>query len=542
MSDADQPQSSASSPSPTPRPVRWWPALLIVCLAIANLISIWFIRDLTRQDQIIRTLTTPLVALILLLIWCVFFSRLPKRIRLTAVGSVLGLLGVAAALFRHRGFTGDMLPIFEPRWTKPAYAPIVPAPALRETTSNVSTAASATSASDYPQFLGPNRNCIVSGPKLARDWIAQPPQKLWRQPIGTAWSAFAVSGQFAVTQEQRGEQELVTCYEFMTGKLLWAHADNVRYNTPIAGEGPRATPAISDNRVLAHGATGILNCLDLATGKLFWSKNVVADSRSLPSQWGMSSSPLIVDDLVVLNGGESEEAKRKRNEPTGPALLAYRLGDGELAWTSGTNDASYSSPFLASLAGARQVLSFNFNEISAHAPATGGLLWCHPWEPKNPHVAAPVVVSENRVLFSSGYGYGSELLEINMAEGGMLKAKQLWKSNRLKAKFNNLVLRDGFIYGLDDGILTCLDASDGSLKWKEGRYGHGQQILVGDLLLLLAENGEVLLIELSPRESRVLTRFAALGSKTWNPPALAGDLLLVRNDKEAACYRLPVVK
>ena len=280
MPESNQPQPPANTASPALRPIRWWPVILILCLAVANLIAIWFIRDLTRQDQIIRTITTALLALILLLLWCGFFSRLPKRVRLTAVGSVFGVLAVSAALFRIRGVSGDLLPILEPRWKKPAYAELPSPSPVPSVPATNQTAFATTGANDYPQFLGPNRNCIVSGPKLARDWTAQPPQKLWRQPIGTAWSAFAVAGQFAVTQEQRGEQELVTCYELTTGKLLWSHADSAHYHTTIAGEGPRATPTISGSRVFAHGATGILNCLDLATGRLLWTRNVLADSKS----------------------------------------------------------------------------------------------------------------------------------------------------------------------------------------------------------------------------------------------------------------------
>ena len=144
------------------------------------------------------------------------------------------------------------------------------------------------------------------------------------------------------------------------------------------------------------------------------------------------------------------------------------------------------------------------------------------------------------MLLSSGYGTGSELLQIKKAE--KWSASRLWKSIRLKAKFTNVVYRDGYIYGLDDGILVCLDAATGEQKWKDGRYGHGQVILTGNLLLVMAENGDVVLVEPVPQGHRELARFSALNGKTWNPPALAGELLVVRNDKEAACYRLPLAK
>ena len=154
----------------------------------------------------------------------------------------------------------------------------------------------------------------------------------------------------------------------------------------------------------------------------------------------------------------------------------------------------------------------------------------------------PVVIPGDRLLVSSGYGVGSELLQIQRDPAGALQATRIWKSTRLKAKFTDLIYRDGFIYGLDNGIMTCLDASSGEQKWKEGRFGHGQEILVGDVLLVTAESGEVILLDPTPQGLRELTRFSALRGKTWNPPALAGQCLLVRNDKEAACYRLPVAQ
>jgi len=133
-------------------------------------------------------------------------------------------------------------------------------------------------------------------------------------------------------------------------------------------------------------------------------------------------------------------------------------------------------------------------------------------------------------------------LQITRDEKGGFTVNRLWKTNRLKAKFNNLVTRNGYAYGLDDGILACLELATGEQKWKEGRYGHGQFILLRDVLLITAENGEVVLLDPVPSERRELTKFRALDGKTWNPPAMVGDLLLVRNDQEAACYRLPVTQ
>jgi outer membrane protein assembly factor BamB len=256
----------------------------------------------------------------------------------------------------------------------------------------------------------------------------------------------------------------------------------------------------------------------------------VQDNQSHVPDWGMSCSPLVTGGLVIVSAG----GKKDRS------LVAYRAETGEFVWGGGTHGAGYSSPLATTLAGVGQILIFNSGGVLAHDATDGKVLWKYPWPGGHPHVSTPIVLPEDRVLVSSGYGVGSELLKIAKDSAGQLSATRLWKSNRLKAKFANLVHHDGYIYGLDDGIMVCLDAATAEQKWKEGRYGHGQEILAGDLLLVMAETGEVILLEPTPKEPRELTRFAALHGKTWNPPALAGDFLLVRNDKEAACYRLPV--
>ncbi|MBI3852758.1 MAG: PQQ-like beta-propeller repeat protein [Verrucomicrobia bacterium] len=514
------------------RPIRKWPALVILLIGASAWIWVRFLQDVVNhQNQNIQTAQVVVFTLLALLIWCLFFSRLRWRIRLFVLGGVVGMICLTALLFRIRGVTGDLLPVLEWRWKRPIRSDLVAKqPAGTENANALQPESIAQTTNDYPQFLGPHRNCTVSGPPLARDWVATPPQVLWRQPIGTAWSGFAIAGNFAVTQEQRGEEEMVVAYELKSGKPIWSHADSAHYNTIIAGEGPRATPTIVSNRVYTLGATGILNCLDLLTGKPIWTKDIIKDNHSQVNGWGMSGSPLVFDKLVVASAGG----------PNDHSLVAYDKATGDFVWGGGSDGAGYSSPLLATLAGVPQVLIFNSSGIAAHEIAAGKILWEYPWPKGHPHISIPVLLPDARVLLSSGYGTGSELLQIKKEE--KWSAARIWKSIRLKAKFTNVVFRDGFIYGLDDGILVCLDAATGEQKWKEGRYGHGQVILVGALLLVMAENGDVVLIEPVPQEHRELTHFSALKGKTWNPPALAGDLLLVRNDKEAACYRLPLAR
>lgn len=509
------------------RPIRWWPIAIILVLAAGAVVWVWLSYGRQRQDRNIATAIIGIITLFLLLLWCLFLSRLRWRIRLGVFGGVLGLILLVMALFRFHGVTGDLVPVLQWRWERPSWT------SLAEPTKPVSSTAPAQPnqfTNDWPQFLGPNRNNKVEQPRLARDWKAQAPQRLWLQPVGAGWSGFAVVSSRAITQEQRGEDEAVVCYDVLSGAPLWSHAYPAHFQSPLGGEGPRATPTIAGQRVYTLGSTGVLNCLDLDTGRPLWTKDILRDNEAKVNEWGMSSSPLIVDDLVVVSAGG-------RNNRS---LVAYRAATGGFVWGAGTDGAGYSSPCLVTLAGVAQILIFNSGGVSAHDPATGTNLWKYHWPGGHPHVSTPVAIPDDRLLVSSGYGVGSELLRIQRDSTGVMSASRIWKSLRLKAKFTNLICRDGYIYGLDDGIMVCLDASSGGQKWKEGRYGHGQEILAGDLLLVTAESGEVILLDPNPQESRELTRFSALKGKTWNPPALAGQYLLVRNDQEAACYRLPL--
>ena len=527
MTDAND--SNIEPPSNRRSSIRWWPVMLILLFAAGALVWIRSFADMSHQDRNIHTAKAIFITLALLLIWLLFLSRLRWGVRFAVFGAMIGLVVLSAALLRIRGVTGDLVPILEWRWRQPTSAGLSEGQPTKSAAVNKPVIPSA---KDYPQFLGPSRNATVHGPLLARDWKTQPPEKLWSQPIGTAWSGFAIVGNLAVTQEQRGESEMVTAYELASGRLVWSHADAAHYHTTIAGEGPRATPTIDSDRVYTLGATGILNCLNLATGEAVWTRNIIDENESHLNDWGVSGSPLIVDNFVVVSAGGKN----------GRSLIAYTKSTGEFAWGGGNDHSGYSSPCLATIAGVRQVLIFNAGGIAAHAADTGKLLWNYPWPKGHPHVAMPVFLPGDRVLVSSGYGTGSELLQVRREPSESWSASRIWKSPRLKAKFTNVVYRDGYIYGLDDGILVCLDAANGEQKWKEGRYGHGQVILTDDLLLVLAENGEMILLEPVPAELRELARFPALNGKTWNPPALAGDHLVVRNDKEAACYRLPTVK
>jgi len=400
-----------------------------------------------------------------------------------------------------------------------------------------------TTPSDYPRFLGAGYWAEVKGVALETDWQAHPPRELWRQDIGAGWSSFAVVGSYAVTQEQRGEQELVTCYKLATGEIVWTHADPVRWDPGGTGAlgyaGPRATPTIAEGKIFVHGATGILNCLDARTGKVLWSHDTLAKHSAENVNWGKAGSPLVYDDLVVVSvGGKNDQS-----------LVAYRTGSGEVAWASGKYQSSYASPVLAEVAGVRQVISVDEGYATGRRADDGAPLWQHAWDSESGSAAAasqPVPLPGDRLFLSKGYGHGASLLQLSVNSDGQWQADPLWGVFPvMKTKMGNVLVHGGYVYGIDDVNLQCIELATGKKQWKKRRrpkFGHGQIMLVGDTLLILTELGELVLAEATPDKYRELASLQMLDADqiTWNNPAFAPPYLLVRNAEEAVCYELPM--
>lgn len=500
------------------KPIRWGGAAAIAIMAVIALVVVW-LRDVSQQHHVLGTGIVLIVASFLLFLWAILLSRLPGRVRLFIFLGGAAAIAFCVSSLEIKGVTGDLIPIIRFKGAKPK---VVATSAASLITTNAET-------SEFPQFLGPNRNGVIKRIVVNTNWNETPPELLWRRPVGSGWSGFAISSGLAITQEQQDNRELVNAYDLRNGAPKWSHSDESRYFTTLGGEGPRTTPTIVGERVFTLGPTGILNCLDRGTGKLIWTHNLAREYSAKVPEWGFAGSPLYFNgQVIVCAGGHPNRT-----------LVAHDAETGKFLWGGGDDSAGYSSPTLLTLAGVEQIVLFTHKFVSGFDPQKGTPLWSHPWPPSHPHVTMPIQIGTNQLLVSSGYGYGSELLEIAKSNE-VFSASRVWKSNRLKSKFANLIFYSGFVYGLDDGILACLDPATGERKWHGERHGHGQMLLVGDIILLMAENGEVLLIEPSPESERVVASFRAFKSKTWNPPALAGSFLLVRNDLEAACFKLPV--
>jgi outer membrane protein assembly factor BamB len=282
------------------------------------------------------------------------------------------------------------------------------------------------------------------------------------------------------------------------------------------------------------GSFGRLNCLDGASGKPIWYRQIidpVKDKTSFP-MWGKSGSPVIVDGRVIVSAGV----------PPDHSLEAYDAASGDLVWHAGSALSAYDAPALMVLDGVPQLVIVNSVTVDSHDPNTGKLLWSTEWKGTDPKVAQPVAVGDRGVYVGAAYGYGSRLFDV-ARQGDAWLVTERWHSMKLKPKINNVIVRNGFAYGLDDGRgLVCIELEKGTMKWRSGRFGYGQILAVDELLLVQAESGEVALVEFSPDGAHELTRFEALSSKTWNQPILAGRYLLVRNDQQAACFELPVAE
>ena len=512
---------------------------LTLLIWIAGIGLAFYVRRLDdRAFFVLAVILSTVVGSLFGLIWFSWFG--PARLKTRKLVGRFALVAVMLFMLTVRldEVTGGMRPKFRFVWN----------PKIDQRLDKITVADSqdggidlaSTTLEDFPQFLGINRSGYIDGPTLATDWTNNPPREVWRQPIGAGWSSFSIVNGYAVTMEQRGSEELVTCYEVATGESMWAHSMEIRHETVMGGVGPRATPSIDEGRVYAVGATGVMRCLDGKDGSLLWQKDLVtefggdheADQSAIA--WGRSGSPLVIQGMVVVPSG-SANADRA-------TLVAFDKVSGDLLWKAGDSKASYSSPVAATLGGVELILFVAEDVLLAFAIDTGEQLWSWEWPGKssaNANVSQPHAIGGDRVFLSKGYGQGCEMLQVKN-DGNEWTVESVWrKPTYLKTKFTNVVVRDGMAFGLDDAIMQCVELETGRKLWKRGRYGFGQVLGVGDLVIVQAEDGRVLLVDAADK-FKELTEFQAVDGKTWNNPALYGRFLLVRNSQEAACYELPL--
>ena len=410
----------------------------------------------------------------------------------------------------------------------PVAAPISDPVAATAAPAAAPIATEAATPAEWPGFRGPSRDGVVRNVRMATDWSSSPPVVLWKRAIGPGWSSFAVQGELLYTQEQRGNEEVVSAYSVATGKPVWAHRDPVRFYESNGGAGPRGTPTLAGGRVYAFGATGILNALDARTGALLWSNNVARDTNTKVPGWGFSSSPVVAEGVVVVAAAGN--------------LAGYDATTGKQRWTGPRHGGSYSSPQLVTIDGVTQVVMMSTDGTTSVAPVTGEVLWEHAWE--GGAIVQPAVLPDGGLLINTIAATGGlGVRRLNVAHtSGTWRADERWTSTGLKPYFNDFVVHKGHAYGFDGNILACINLEDGKRVWKGGRYGNGQLVLLPEqeLLLVLSEEGELALVGAKPDSFTEVARMPAIEGKTWNHPAIIRDVLLVRNGEQMAAFRLPI--
>ncbi len=476
------------------------------------------------------------VAGLAIVVWAVASRGLSGGIRRATMLMTVLLASGGWTLLRTNGMTGGAVSDFTWRWAPTAEDRMLartkePAAVVVEKTAEAPKVVAPVMAKPmvrWAGFRGPNRDSVWRGVRIETDWAKRPPVEIWRQPVGPGWSSFAVEGDRFYTQEQRGAEEVVSCYLVSTGKLVWRHGDAARFWESNAGAGPRATPTLHNGRVYTFGATGILNALDALDGTVKWTRNAGVDGGIKVPGWGFASSPLVVGDLVVI----AAEGK----------LVGYDLATGVPRWFGPEGGSGYSSPHLATIAGVQQIVLLSGPGATSVTVEEGARLWEHAL-PAGARIAQPGLTAEGDLLLSEGEGRPLHRVVIARGEGGWT-TEERWNSNGLKPYFNDFVVHKGHAYGFDGSILACIDLKDGQRKWKGGRYGHGQLILLAeqDLLLVLTEEGELALVLAVADGFTEKGRIHAIEGKTWNHPVLAGDVLLVRNGEEMAAFRLAMPK
>jgi outer membrane protein assembly factor BamB len=476
-------------------------------------------------------------------IWAMVSRRWSRGLQRGTMAATIVVTCAGWTLVRTGGFSGSFDNDLAWRWTPTAETRVLALPDDTPTAPPVTLAGAAPSAiaaplapaafvapaspAEWPGFRGRDRDGHVRGVRIATDWSAAPPKEMWRRPIGPGWSSFAVHADVFFTQEQRGEEEIVAAYRVSTGAPVWKQRDQARFWESNGGPGPRGTPTLHNGRVYSLGATGILNVLDEVTGRVIWSRNAATDSNTKIPDWGFSASPLLLDDMVIV--------------ALAGKLAAYDRETGAPRWTGPDGGLGYSSPHVITLDGISQVLLLDAKGATSVSPSTGARLWdvTVTTSGMSAPIVQPSVTEDGDLLISAGDISGIHRFAVTRSND-VWSATSRWSSNGLKPYFNDFVVNKGHAYGFDGTMLSCIDLVDGRRKWKGGRYGNGQLVLLEDqdLLIVVTEEGDISLVSATTEKFTELARIPAIAGKTWNHPALAGNVLLVRNGEEMVAFRL----
>ncbi|MCI0536858.1 MAG: PQQ-like beta-propeller repeat protein [Verrucomicrobiales bacterium] len=522
-----------------------WPERLsgFVGIVAALALTLWLV-DPSMKGPGTTYLTLPMgmLAFALAAIW------LAKRRPLVRTGTALvfAMVGFGfSILLRNEGMTGEYEMGTHWRWSKTPESLMLAGISSEKATGGLNNTVSKTADKagqkyahalaqpEWPGFRGADRTARVLEPRISTNWTAHPPERLWKIRVGPAWSSFAVAGHLLFTQEQRGPMETTVCYDAETGREIWKREIETRLDDPLGGPGPRATPTLANGGLYVTGATGAFMRLNPLTGEIAWKQDLTAVAGRKAPMWGFAASPLVTGALAIVYAGG----------PGDKGLLAFDAASGALRWSAASASDSYASPQLNTILGEPLILMYSNDGLLLIEPATGRERLRYDWKFQQYRALQPRVVEDNTILLTTPMNGGTRSLRITQAQG-QLAAEELWTSRNLKPDFTDLVTYQGYAYGNDAGIWTCIDLKSGERKWKGGRYGKGQALLLENsgLLLIAAEDGQVALVLADPNRNNEVASFKALEGKTWNHPVLVGDRLYVRNAEEAAAYKLPLAE
>ncbi len=452
----------------------------------------------------------------------------------TRSGLVAGLIAFAAsALVRSDGMWGDAAMQLAWRWTATAEErflayefkrnqdpAFIPTPSEQEL---------GLASPEWPGFRGPDRLGRQRGTRFDPNWNQNPPELIWKTIVGPGWSSFAVAGPLLFTQEQRGPDECVVCYSTKAGVEVWSHRIETRFMEAIGGPGPRATPQLAGGFLYALGANGDLIKLNPLDGSLLWRTQIAETAERKPPTWGYSSSPLVIGEHVIVHAGGGDQL----------GTLAFNTESGNLAWSAPAGDHSYASPQPAHLGGKDTVIMATNAGFKILDPATGAVWVDYEWPHRGYRALQPHVLEDDSIIVATEGSTGSRRILVT-TDGTTFNTEFIWSTRNLKADFNDFVVYQDHIYGFDGGLFACVSVETGDRRWKDGRYGKGQVLLLEDsgLLLVSSEQGHGVLLQANPEQHTELAKVPLISGKTWNHPVVVGDRLYIRNGETAACYRL----
>ncbi len=381
------------------------------------------------------------------------------------------------------------------------------------------------STAEWAQWRGPNRDGISSETGFLKNWPQEGPKVLWHIPLGDGYSGISIAQGKVYTMFADGNDEFVVCLDASDGVEIWRFRSGTKF-TEQRGDGPRSMPTIHGDSVFALGAEGKLYALDASDGTKLWAHNFVAEFDSKIPTWGFSSSPLIEGNLVLVEAGGKD----------GKSIVAFNKTTGDVVWTTHTDEVGYSSPISIDFGGTRQIIFLTSKTLLSLAPENGQIYWKYPW-PEGINIATPIFIPDDKIFISASYDKGAVLLKM-IADGNGIGIEETWKSRVMKNHFNSSVLQDGYLYGFDNAILTCIEANTGEEQWRQRGFGKGSLLLADGYLIILGEGGKLALVEANPSEYKEKARFQLFDDKCWTVPTLAGGKLYLRNQKEMVCLDL----